>query len=248
VVLCLRRIDGESRWDRTRQQFAASSWSIDIQAANHKKPRSNCRITRENKQERSRAMKTRTILTVTTVIVLLSLLALAASQTQAVIIAGGGANWSSSPFGITFGQTARLNILNTSDRAIIINDFKFLDGDGSVLVGFGRQVIQPGKIISVDLNADAIARATNRLEIHAQINCASVEPPDPERRETPLEARPTNGMLASVEVINNADGRTTLFFQDRSIGDPNVRPNPSFAEPPEPESTTSDPDNSRKGM
>jgi len=164
-------------------------------------------------------MKTRTISTA--VIALLSLLTLGASQTQAVII-----KWSSSPFGVAFGQTARVNLLNTSDHAIIING-KFLDGDGSVFGEF-RGEIAPGKTISFDLNRDTLSRDTNRLEIHAQIEAPRSD---------------LKGAVASVEVFNNADGRTTIYFRDRSIGDPGIRTNPSFAEPPEPESTTSGPDN-----
>ena len=165
-------------------------------------------------------MKTRTVLTA--VIALLSLLTLGASQTQAVII-----KWSSSPFGVAFGQTARVSLLNTSDRAIIINDFKFLDGDGSVFGEF-RGEIAPGKTISFDLNRDTLARDTNRLEIHAHI-------------EAPRSA--LKGVVASMEVFNNADGRTTLYFRDRSIGDPGIRTDPSLTAPPEPDSTTSGPDN-----
>src|SRR5262245_39213518 len=163
-------------------------------------------------------MKTQTKLTA--VITLLSLMTLGAKQTQAVI-----SKWSSSPFGVAFGQTARVSLLNTSDHAIIINDFMFLDGNGSVFGEF-RGEIAPGKMIFFDLNRDTLARDTNRLEIYAQI-----------------EARGSNlkGAVASIEVFNNADGKTTLFFQDRSIGDPGIRTDPSFAEPPEPESTTSGP-------
>jgi len=177
-------------------------------------------------------MKTRTVLTA--VIAFLCLPAFSASQSKATIVASQtkAIVWSSSPFGIAFGQTARVSLLNTSDHAIIINDFKFLDGDGSVFGEF-RGEIAPGRMIFFDLNRDTLARDTNRHEIYAQI-----------------EASRSNltGVVASVEVFDNADGKTTLFFQDRSIGDPGIRTNPSFVEPPDPESTTSGPDSSANGQ
>ena len=64
------------------------------------------------------------------------------------------------PVGITFGQTARVTAANTGTRAIII-DWTFLDSEGAVLAQFDRQVIEPGKMMSFDLNADDIVRENN---------------------------------------------------------------------------------------
>ena len=69
------------------------------------------------------------------------------------------------PVGITFGQTARINLSNTSDSAIIIIGGKFFDSDGNILAEFGRQLIEPGKIMSFDLNGDDIVRERNRIQI-----------------------------------------------------------------------------------
>jgi hypothetical protein len=103
----------------------------------------------------------------------------------------------SRPVGITFGQTARINLSNTSDRAIIIIGGKFFDSDGNILAEFGRQVIEAGKIMSFDLNADDIIRERNRIQIRGVI-----ESPEPHLR----------GVAISVEVFNNADGKTTVFI------------------------------------
>jgi hypothetical protein len=126
--------------------------------------------------------------------ILLAFLALGATKAQAIIV-----NWR--PVGITFGQTARVNILNTGNRAIIIEGGKFLDSDGNVIAEF-RGTIDPGKTMSFDLDGDTVPRTENRIEIHVVI-----EGPVPHLRD----------LLLSLEVFNNADGKTTVF-----IGDPNI--------------------------
>ena len=118
---------------------------------------------------------------------LLAFLTLGVTKAQAFIIEG------SRPVGITFGQTARVNILNTGDRAFIIDGSKFLDSDGNVIAEF-RGTIDPGKTMSFDLNGDTLGR---RVEIHVVI-----EGPEPHLK----------GALISLEVFNNADGRTTVFL------------------------------------
>ena len=103
------------------------------------------------------------------------------------------------PVGITFGQTARVTSANTGTRAIII-DYTFLDGEVAVLTQFARQVIEPGKMISFDLNADDIVRENNRIQIRVVISGDTLR-----------------GLLASIEVFENDTGKTTVF-----IGDPNL--------------------------
>src|SRR5947208_10077143 len=96
-------------------------------------------------------MKTRTTSSKLILLLLIGL-ALSATTAQAIIIEG------SRPVGITFGQTARVTAANTGTTAIIIDGSKFVDSDGNVLVEFGRQVSDPGKMMSFDLNADDIIR------------------------------------------------------------------------------------------
>ena len=122
--------------------------------------------------------------------ILLAFLALGATKAQAIII-----NWR--PVGITFGQTARVTAANTGTTAIIIDGSKFLDSDGNVLAEFERQTIQPGEMMSFDLNADDIVRESNRIQIRVVI-----EGPVPHLRDVRL----------SLEVFNNADGKTTVFL------------------------------------
>ena len=138
-------------------------------------------------------MKTRTTPSML-IAILVAFLALGATKAQAFIDIYR-------PVGITFGQTARVNILNTGDRAIVIEGGKFLDSDGNVIAEF-RGTIDPGKTMSFDLNGDTVPRTENRIEIHFVI-----EGPEPHLRNVRL----------SLEVFNNADGRTTVF-----IGDPGI--------------------------
>jgi len=121
---------------------------------------------------------------------LLGFLALGAIKAQAFVVIGGR------PVGIALGQTARVNILNTGDRAFIIDGSKFLDNDGNVIATF-RGTIDPGKTMSFDLNRDSFVREQNRVEIHVVL-----EGPVPHLK----------GALISLEVFNNADGRTTVFL------------------------------------
>jgi hypothetical protein len=145
-------------------------------------------------QPKKEIMKTRNTSSML-IALLLTFLSLGASKAQAIIIEG------SRPVGIAFGQTARVNILNLSNGAIVIEGGKFLDGDGIVLGEF-RGTIEPGQTMSFDLNRDRLSGAQNRIQIHVVI-----EGPQPHLRRA---------AAISLEVFNNADGRTTVF-----IGDPN---------------------------
>jgi hypothetical protein len=104
-----------------------------------------------------------------------------------------------SPVGITFGQTVRTTAANTGTRAIII-DWTVLDSEGAVLGQLDRQVIEPGKMMSFDLNADDIVRENNRIQIRVVISGDTLR-----------------GLLTSIEVFENATGKTTVF-----VGDPNI--------------------------
>ncbi len=121
--------------------------------------------------------------------ILLAFLALGATKAQAIV-------WCQRPVGITFGQTARVTAANTGTTAIIIEGGKFFDSDGNVLAEF-RGTVEPGKMMSFDLNADDIIRESNRIQIRVVI-----EGPVPHFKS----------LLLSLEVFNNADGKTTVFL------------------------------------
>lgn len=98
--------------------------------------------------------------------------------------------------GIALGQTLRVNILNLSERGIIIIGGKFLDEDGNALAEF-RGSIEPRKTMSFDLNRDSLSRQEKRLQIHPVIDSS--------------EAHLGRASI-SLEVFDNADGRTTVFI------------------------------------
>lgn len=95
--------------------------------------------------------------------VIAAVLMLGASPAQAFVV-----NWL--PVGLAFGQTARVNLLNTSESAIIIIGGKFLDADGSVLGEFRDVSIPPGKTMSFDLNREAAVPTDSfRVQLHLQL-------------------------------------------------------------------------------
>jgi len=132
-------------------------------------------------------MKTRTTSSKLILLLLIGL-ALSATTAQAIVIEG------SRPVGITFGQTARVTAANTGTTAIVISGGKFLDSDGNILAEFASQAIDPGKMMSFDLNADDIIRESNRIEIRSVIT-----------------AETARGLLISAEVFENDTEKTTVF-------------------------------------
>ena len=105
------------------------------------------------------------------------------------------------PWGVTFGQTARLNVLNCGDEQGIIIDYKFLDSDGRVLVrGPEPDRIAPGKTVSYDVNdVNAPRDRFGRIQMRAVVE--GIGNPDTFQRNVSV----------SVEVIDNATGKSTLF-------------------------------------
>jgi hypothetical protein len=125
--------------------------------------------------------------------ILLAFLALGVSEAQAIVVVGGR------PVGITFGQTARVTSANTGTRAIVVN-YTFLDRDGTILARFDRQVIEPGKMMSFDLNADDFLLEGERIEIRVV-----------------LSAGTTTGLVNSIQVFGNDTGKTTVFVDGPDV-------------------------------
>ena len=136
-------------------------------------------------------MKTRTTSSML-VAILLAFLALGVTKAQANVDIYR-------PVGITFGQTARVTAVNTGTRTIIV-DWTVLDSEGAVLAQLVGQVIDPGKMLSFDLNADDVVREGERIQIRVVISADS-----------------SRGLLTSTEVFENDTGKTTVF-----IGDPGL--------------------------
>jgi len=106
-------------------------------------------------------------------------------------------------FGAAVGQTARLNVLNCGDDQGFIINWKFLDGNGSVLKRSPEpRNIPPGKTISFDVNADELNAPRDRFgRIQMRAVVKGLGGPDTFNRNASV----------SVEVIENATGKSALF-------------------------------------
>ena len=108
------------------------------------------------------------------------------------------------PVGIVSGQTVRLTVLNRglgrlAERGIVIN-WRFLDAAGQVLKqGAGCVNIGAGKMMWFDLPYIELgARAGERVQLRPEV--IALGGPD------------TRNLGASVEVIDDATGQTTVFI------------------------------------
>ena len=114
----------------------------------------------------------------------------------------GGCTLIPDPFGIASNQTVRINVANPAAEVMIIAPC-ILDADGNLLMDFGRATVAPGRIMSFDLDGDSLVHPRDRFgRIQMRVVVTT------ERREPEPHL--------SVEVIDNATGKTTAF-----IGDPN---------------------------
>ncbi|MBC7898883.1 MAG: hypothetical protein H7070_02420 [Saprospiraceae bacterium] len=113
-------------------------------------------------------------------------------------------------FGMTRGQTARLNVLNCGEdqKGFVVN-WKFIAADGSVLKETPEPVrIEPGKVASFDLNSDELTATRDRFgRIQMRAVISALGGPDTFER---------NGS-ASVEIIDNSTGRSALFVGPAAV-------------------------------
>jgi hypothetical protein len=141
----------------------------------------------------------------------------AVAQTTADTLALNGIVIHYTPIGIALGQTARLNFANVGklhgigdpNDDIVIN-WRLLDADGAVIAQADHPLTLPsGKMMSVEVNRDTLSRTDPRIEILAEVDIL-----------TP--ANPGKLLRQSLEVFDNASGRTTVF-------------QPGLVEPPDPD-------------
>ena len=112
-----------------------------------------------------------------------------------------------SPFGLAQGQTARLTLFNSGDTAVEDPDYKFLNSRGEVLAqSVERIVILPGQFRSFDFDLPNPPPGTVDFFGRAQVRVA-VGNPD------------IKHLRVSVEVFDNATGKTSLVLQPPPDGD-----------------------------
>lgn len=112
--------------------------------------------------------------------------------------------------GISWGQTARLNTLNIGDTECTV-DLVFLDQNSQVLATF-TVTVAPNKAAFNSINRDKIVGYPGR---RVQIRALMLRN---ENQTTSCK------LVPSLEIFNNVDGKTTLFFSNPEVnaGIPNV--------------------------
>ena len=119
--------------------------------------------------------------------------------------------------GLTFGQTVRLNVVNIYppdpvapfDVAAVI-----VDVEGNVLAR-GKTRLEPGKSMSLEVNADKVLQFGNRLEVRALV-----------RIKNEVEGINPCMVVSSMEVINNDTAATSLFINPAELVGFNPQPEP----------------------
>jgi hypothetical protein len=122
-----------------------------------------------------------------------------------------------SPIGLTNGQTARLTALNRGqDRGIIII-CRFLDSEGRTLSETPEpHLLLPGHMSTFDLNADNIN--ASRIGSFGRIQVLGVVRAVGDANDKNLHV--------SLEVFDNATGKTTVFVPPALVKGFNPQPDP----------------------
>ena len=151
-------------------------------------------------------MKARTIPTklITAVISLAALAAIWAVWPAGPVLALQNSESHSFSWGCAPGQTARLTVLNSGEERGYIINWKFLDAEGRTLARSEEPVmVLLGEMKSFDLDGDTLDTAGDRF---GRIQMRGVVMTQSNPNESNLRV--------SVEVFNNADGKTTVFCQN----------------------------------
>ena len=119
--------------------------------------------------------------------------------------------------GIVSGQTARLNVINSGETSGIVINWRFLDNQGRILAQSREpQLIPPGQMRSFDLNADEVNTTMDRFgRVQVIAIIRTLGGPD------------TKDLHTSLEVFDNATGKTTVFVSPTFVGGVNPPPDPS---------------------
>ena len=103
--------------------------------------------------------------------------------------------------GVARGQTARLNVSDTSGSYPCSAELGFVDADGN-LIKSSRILIEQGKSRSLDLIRDELQVSGNRVQARAVLSVTGA----------PVAGRMAGACapIATVEVFDNETGRTTV--------------------------------------
>ena len=101
-------------------------------------------------------------------------------------------------FSLAQGQITTAHVVNTGEERGIIIDFRVLDSAGNVLAQSGRQRVELGQASSFDFGPLDLAEG-QRMAIRVELMV-----------EGASRGRP--GFVATQEVFNIGDGKTTVFL------------------------------------
>jgi hypothetical protein len=112
--------------------------------------------------------------------------------------------------GIASGQTARLSALNSNAEREFVIDWRFLDSQGRILAQSREpQLIPPGQMRSFDLSADEVNATMDRFgRVQVIAIIRTLGGPD------------TKNLHTSLEVFDNATGKTTVFVSPTLVPQP----------------------------
>lgn len=125
-------------------------------------------------------------------------------------------------FGITHGQTARLNVVDTS----VINsdvppgpcravELMFIDAGGNVR-GRSVECLMPSRAAFLDLNGSFLEMSSLHIEIRAKVQVL-----EPDRNGHPFN------LVSTVEVFDNETGKTSFVMSHPKKGDDSKVDNPA---------------------
>lgn len=105
-------------------------------------------------------------------------------------------------FSLTRGQATSAHVVNTGEERGIVINWRVLDSAGNILAQSERQTVELGQASSFEYGTGVYIPAGQRMTIRVEL---VVDPNNPNNGHKP-------GFIATQEVYNTDDGRTTVFL------------------------------------
>lgn len=115
-------------------------------------------------------------------------------------------------FGVVRGQSARVSILNTQTEGGVIAIIRVLAGDGTLLQESPEMLIAMDQSSFFDVNGDTLPYIEQRFQLRVEVILSDAN----------LRSRRLRGNLITVEVYENATGKTSFIINPNSIWDPGI--------------------------
>jgi hypothetical protein len=115
-------------------------------------------------------------------------------------------------FGMVRGQSARVSILNTQTEGGVIAIIRILAGDGTVLQESPEMLIAMDQSAFFDVNGDTLPYIEQRFQLRVEVIL----------NDANLRKGRSRGNLMTIEVYENATGKTSFIINPNSIWDPGL--------------------------